>query len=389
MGPTTRTACLLSLLCAIGAAEVQHPLLALPPDQRAAALHRALHEVPRVTWSAAEASLLATLPAIQQPPCRVLVQLGTDELTPRRRAAFDGDWWAAVFALCTRYGLELVPTSDDGAASGPLTSIQRLPGGRSSGLPLDGGAVILRPAGRDPGPQLVACGPLAMIVERVERVRYASLTGDRSWADIDFHLRLHPGAPLALISEAQLNWHRAVDDDGRELDLRLDRQAASALGTLLTAVDDDAEASAAGAHLRLGGLGPESRAVILSGELALTAQAHPQHHASLGIGGVVEIQLDRTRYRAELLGPQPDGDDARLVVTALDGSEAEDLRIALFTPDGAPLRPTDRQLAGTRRPNASILHFQRLPVERYTLRLGREVDLGHASIPLECRVVLP
>lgn len=368
-------------ICAIPAAE--HELLSLPPELRAEALHRSLLQTPSVSWPAAEATLLESLPALRIGPHRVLVQLGTDELSPRLRPALEADWWSAVIALCERYDLAVAPSTANGASGGPLTSVQRVPETRSVDLPLRGGPVILAPAHPERAVQLNACGPVLMAIEEVAAVHLSSGDGDRGWADIGYRLRLHPGAPAALISEAELRWERA-SVDGRELELGLPRRPVTPLAAILAPEPDGRGDDLA--RLRIRGLQPGDRSVLLEGELTLAARALIDRRISLGIDERLELTLDRVRYEVELRGPGPDQDHAELVITALDPVD-EELRIGLFTDGGAPLRASDRSF------DASHLRwtqtFRRLPVDRYTLRLSRQLEIGREVLPLRARVQLP
>ena len=166
-----------------------------------------------VAWAAGPRTLREALAALGHAGNQVVLELGVGETRSADLAAYHGNFWGGVAALCRAFDLTVLPAATapasarGGGGEGVLASVP---------IAVEGGTVCLgapRP-GRPRAGDLQPCGPFLVTVSGSAASTLRSRAGVRRCANVALRLRLEPRLAPEAMHEAAIQWLPLAEDLG-------------------------------------------------------------------------------------------------------------------------------------------------------------------------------
>ncbi|HYE07598.1 MAG TPA: hypothetical protein VEL07_18920 [Planctomycetota bacterium] len=358
---------------------------ALPDGERTTA--PAYDRASAVAWSAGERSLAEAVAGLAVAGNDVVLDVGVDE---RRRAhlpAFSGAFWDGAVAVCTAFGLGIVPSAGDEPAAATSPQQQwRFRNGRNfrfnanavhAAAPIACGPLRLS---SDPSPAPQVCG--LVLVEPAA----STLTVTRGLGGVGrtltsaVRLRLEPRFARDLVAEASVSWaSHGRDQDGRIVALRpaappSDGWNPQGADPLAVTVD---------------GLDAASRRVRLDGLLRLELRRPVRHDFALTPGGSRVLQIGDDVLTIELIASDPDDGRAALRISGAPGS-LDDLEVSVRDEHGRAKTSTSHSTTSfDAQSEVQTWSYDHLADAPHRIQVGGREALADPCLPFTVAIDVP
>jgi len=336
-------------------------------------------------------SLSDALQVLRAGGSEVLLDLGVDGRGRATIPAARLNFWDATLAITKAFNLDLMPPqATDVAAPMRVRSgnVRFQHGGeaaRGESVRLCGGPLgIGRLKDSERPLAYTASGPVLTEVMRVERSERQSLLGSTRLANVQLRLRLEPRIARELVSDAQIVWATAANDDtGTRLVVgRPELEGDS---------DEDPRPENNTLAVQVSGLSPATHRFTLAGQLQVRLQRQVRSELGLELGGPVTTTRLGARSFSVGIVEGHNGEPGGVQLSyASNRVSNNDFQLVVRGPDGIELAMRGRSSRGGGQRQVDTWNVAGLqPGTRYTVILSSNEVIATPVIALTIPVELP